>query len=68
MATNLSTRPDYSNADFYEVGSPQHTADTIARQDAQRAQSAGISALKTWAPWLIGGLVVGGGAYLLLRD
>jgi len=62
---STTTRPDYSSADFYEVGSPQHTADIIKRQDAQRAAAGG--AIKTWAPWLIGGLIVGGAAHLLLR-
>jgi len=63
-----STKPTYSatSTTWIEVGSPEHTASLIESQDRARAQSEGT--VKTWAPWLIGGLIVGGAAYLLLRD
>ena len=45
------------------------TFDDARAKDAWQKQHSGVvGAAKTWAPWLIGGLVLGGGLYLLLRD
>lgn len=52
---------------YLEGGSPEHTQDLIAAQDRARSQATAAT-VRRWAPWVIGALVVGGGAYLYLRD
>lgn len=61
-----STKPGADTV-YFETGGPEDTADLIAAQDRARAMNP-ASGAKKWAPWLIGGVLLGGGLYLLLRD
>ena len=63
-----STKPG-SGTVYYQAGSQQDIDDLIAAQDRARAmnQTAGATA-KSWAPWLIGGLIVGGVVWWIKRD
>jgi hypothetical protein len=63
-----SSKPG-ADAVYFETGSPQDTADLIAAQDRARASSTtAATTAKSWAPWVIGGVLLGGGLYLILRD
>ena len=53
---------------YYRTGSPEQVADLIAAQDRARAASQGATATKSYAPWVIGGLIVAGAAWWLTRD
>jgi len=61
-----SSKPG-EGAVFLEAGSEEHTADLIRAQDRLRAADR-EAAIKKWTPWAVGGLVIGGGLYLLFRD
>jgi len=60
-----STKPGADDV-FYKTGSPEQVADLIAAQDRARAGAA--TTTKNWAPWIIGGLIVGGGLWWFSRD
>lgn len=63
--TGGSARPDADTV-WLEAGSSAHTQDLVAAQN--RARETQTSALKKWAPWAIGGAVLGGALWLIFRD
>lgn len=65
MAHVSSSKPGPDTV-YHEAGSQAAIDDLIQAQDRARARNQ--SALSKWAPWLIGGLVVGGAIYFLKKD
>lgn len=61
----VSTKPS-TGTQYVEAGSSAHTADLIAAQD--RARTGIETTAKNWAPWVVGGLVLGAAVYFVLRD
>lgn len=64
---HVSAKPSPGTV-YFEGGSAADTADLIAAQDRARASDGAVGAAKNWGPWILGGLVLGGGLYLLMRD
>lgn len=54
---------------FYQAGSQADIDDLIAAQDRARQMNASTAgAAKSWAPWIVGGLLVGGAVWFFNRD
>ncbi len=62
-----STKPG-ADTEYVRTGSPEQVADLVAAQDRARAAASPVTTAKNWAPWIIGGLIVGGGLWWFGRD
>jgi len=56
---------------YFEAGSQANIDDLIAAQDRARANTAAnagaAGAAKSWAPWIVGGLLIGGAVWWVTR-
>lgn len=64
---HLTTSKPGPDTVYHEAGSQAAVQDLIAAQDRARQRNA-EKAAKKWAPWIVGGLLVGGAVWWWQRE
>jgi len=67
MTIRSSAKPG-AYVNYSQTVNPEDVAAAAAAQDPYAASAPVVAETKSWAPWIIGGLVVAGGVYWFTRD